>query len=70
VLCLKRRSKVIFWKKNNAHKYCSSILLYDFILGDWATVGVVYYKTTQTSKNGNTYTLLKITDLQGDIETW
>ena len=37
--------------------------------GDWATVGVVYYKASQTSKNGNNYTLLKITDLLGDIQT-
>jgi minichromosome maintenance protein 10 len=33
--------------------------------GDWVSIGVMYYKTSQTSKNGNVYTLWKMTDLQG-----
>lgn len=37
--------------------------------GDWTTIGVVYNKMTQKSKNGNTYTMWKMSDLSGDIET-
>ncbi len=37
---------------------------------DWTTIGVVYHKASQTSKkSGNTYTLWRMTDLQGDIRT-
>ena len=37
--------------------------------GDWTTIGVIYYKTSATSKNGNAYTRWNITDLIGDIQT-
>ena len=37
--------------------------------GDWTTIGVIYYKTSATSKNGNAYTRWSITDLVGDIQT-
>ena len=37
--------------------------------GDWTTIGVIYYKTSATSKNGNAYTRWSITDLIGDIQT-
>ncbi len=37
--------------------------------GDWTTIGVVYHKNSQTSKNGNAYTMWRMTDLQGDIST-
>ena len=37
--------------------------------GNWATVGAIFYKSTQTSKNGNKYTLWRMTDLQGDLKT-
>ena len=36
---------------------------------DWTTIGVIYYKATQKSKNGNTFTVWKMTDLLGDIIT-
>ena len=36
---------------------------------DWTTIGVIYYKATQKSKNGNTFTIWKMTDLLGDIIT-
>ena len=36
---------------------------------DWTTVGVLYMKSTQKSKNGNTYTMWKMTDLAGDVQT-
>ena len=31
---------------------------------DWVSFGVLYYKSCQTSKAGNSYTLCKLTDLQ------
>lgn len=34
---------------------------------DWATVGVITYKTINTSKNGNSYTMWNMTDLFGQI---
>ena len=39
---------------------------------DWVSFGVLYYKSCQTSKAGNSYTLCKMSDLQaacggGDI---
>ena len=39
---------------------------------DWVSFGVLYYKSCQTSKAGNSYTLCKLSDLQtagggGDI---
>ncbi len=37
--------------------------------GDWTTIGAIYYKATQKSKNGNTYTVWKMSDLVGDIQT-
>ena len=37
--------------------------------GDWTTMGVIYYKTSATSKNGNAYTRWGITDLVGEIQT-
>ena len=37
--------------------------------GDWTTFGVIYYKTSATSKNGNAYTRWSITDLVGEIQT-
>ena len=39
--------------------------------GDWVTIGVIFYKSSQTSKNGNTYTIWKMSDLQGsgDFQT-
>ena len=37
--------------------------------GDWTTMGVIYYKNSATSKNGNPYTRWSITDLIGDIQT-
>ncbi|XP_059085709.1 protein MCM10 homolog [Tigriopus californicus] len=36
--------------------------------GDWATVGVITYKTINTSKNGNSYTMWSMTDLFGQIK--
>ena len=36
--------------------------------GDWATIGVIYFKSSQTSKNGNNYSVWKMTDLVGDIK--
>ena len=36
------------------------------------TIGVIFYKSSQTSKNGNTYTIWKMSDLQGtagDLKT-
>ena len=36
--------------------------------GDWATIGVIFHKTSATSKNGNTYTRWNMTDLVGDIQ--
>jgi hypothetical protein len=35
--------------------------------GDWTTIGVNFFKDTKKSKNGNTYTMWKMTDLAGDI---
>uniref|UniRef100_A0A0K2VC38 Protein MCM10 homolog n=1 Tax=Lepeophtheirus salmonis TaxID=72036 RepID=A0A0K2VC38_LEPSM len=32
---------------------------------DWTTMGVIFYKNSQTSKNGNTYTMWKMSDLSG-----
>ena len=32
---------------------------------DWVSFGVLYYKSCQTSKAGNSYTLCKLSDLQG-----
>ena len=32
------------------------------------SIGVLFYKSSQTSKNGNSYTIWKLTDLQGDIK--
>ena len=29
---------------------------------------MLFYKSSQTSKNGNSYTIWKMTDLQGDIK--
>ena len=31
---------------------------------DWVSFGVLYYKSCQTSKAGNSYTLCKLSDLQ------
>ena len=36
---------------------------------DWTTIGVIYYKECKKSKNGNTFTIWKMTDLLGDIQT-
>lgn len=37
---------------------------------DWTTIGINYMKATQKSKNGNTYTMWKMTDLVGDIQVF
>eukprot|EP00095_Tigriopus_kingsejongensis_P008645 maker-scaffold426_size175065-snap-gene-0.37 protein:Tk08645 transcript:maker-scaffold426_size175065-snap-gene-0.37-mRNA-1 annotation:"hypothetical protein DAPPUDRAFT_300822" len=37
--------------------------------GEWSTVGVIFYKKIQTSKNGNPYTMWQLTDLFGQVKT-
>ena len=49
------------------HRIKTAIMMHETD-SDWTTIGVVYNKMTQKSKNGNTYTLWRMSDLSGDIE--